>query len=104
MLDQASIISICSAGAVIIATLKINSNTIQNLKDSLSEFKCDIKEEIGKEKRHAMELASQRIGNIEKDVDEIFPRLRTAEDNVKKNCFVVSSMQKNCIRHQEEKP
>lgn len=106
MLEQSSIISICSAigsaGIVIYATVAVNKENIKNVKESLMEFKSDIKEEIAKEKKHAMELASQRIGSIEKDVDEMWPRLRRAEDNVQKNCLVVTQIQKDCDRRHRE--
>lgn len=102
MLDTSSVISLCSAGIVIISMWKANSIIIQNFKESLSEFKTDIRGEISKEKEHAMELARQRMSNIEKDVDEIFPRLRATEDKIKKNCFTVDQMQKTCKAHKRE--
>jgi ribosome-associated translation inhibitor RaiA len=103
MIDQASIISLCSAGVVVVSMWKINTYTIQNLKESLKEFKTDVHVEIEKEKAHAMELAGQRFKSIEKNVDEIFPRLRNNEDKTKHNCFAVESIQKSCIKHREEK-
>lgn len=104
MLDQSSLISIASAIAVIAFNWGISRSTVQNTKESLSEFKSDIKEEIQREKRHALELAAQRIGSVEKDVDEMWPRLREAEDIGKKNCYNLTSMQKNCKLHKEINP
>jgi len=104
MIDQSSLISIASAIAVIAFNYGTSRSTVQNTKDSLSEFKVDIKEEIQKEKRHALELANQRIGAVEKDVDEIWPRLREAEDTGKKNCFNLTNMQKNCKLHKDINP
>lgn len=104
MLDQSSLISIASAIAVIAFNWGTSRSTVQNTKESLSEFKSDIKEEIQREKKHALELAQQRICSIEKDVDEIFPRLRATEDSMKKNCFEISGIQKNCKLHKEGTP
>lgn len=105
-LDQSSIISILSgmitAGLVIYATIKVSENNIKNLKESLAEFKTDIKSEITKEKSHAMELAGQRMRTIEKDLDEIWPRFKIVEDTVNKNCYVLTTIQNNCIRHHKE--
>ncbi len=86
--------------AVILGTLwNTTKNTTKNIKESLCEFKVDIRREIATEKEHALELARQRINNIEKDVDEMFPRVRAIEDSVKKNCYAVKEIQTNCIRH-----
>ena len=104
MLDQASLITIASAIAMIAFNYGFSKSTVQTTKESLSEFKTDVKEEIQKEKRHALELASQRIGSVEKDVDEMWPRLREAEDIGKKNCFNLTSMQKNCKLHKDIMP
>jgi hypothetical protein len=96
MLEQSSIVSLVATGlsavAVIYTTVVINRENIKNLKSSLIEFKADIRSDIEKEKKHAMELAHQRITSIEKDVDEIFPRLRTAEDLGNKNCHVLTKL------------
>lgn len=106
MLEQSSIITICSAigsaSVMIYATVAVNRENIKNVKESLMEFKADIKDEISKEKKHAMELANQRIGTIEKDVDEMWPRLRNVEDSAKKNCIVVTQIQKDCQRRHRE--
>jgi len=86
--------------AVILGTLwNTTKNTTKSIKESLSEFKVDIRREIATEKEHALELARQRINNIEKDVDEMFPRVRAVEDSVKKNCYAVKEIQANCVRH-----
>lgn len=102
MIDSSSLISMGSAGVVVVSLWMTNKYIMSNLQESLAEFKKDIKDEIKKEKSHAMELASQRLTTIEKDVDEIFPRLRKAEDNVNKNCYAITTMQQNCIRHKSE--
>ena len=96
MLEQSSVVSLVATGlsavAIIYTTVIISRENIKNLKESLTEFKAEVKEDISKEKRHAMELAQQRLISIEKDVDEIFPRLRTAEDLGNKNCLVVTKL------------
>jgi uncharacterized protein YciU (UPF0263 family) len=98
-LDQSTVISLCSSGVVVVAMWMNNKTIISNLKEQLAEFKSDIKIDVQKEKKHAMELAEQRIGSVEKDVDEIFPRLRIAEENVQKNCIVLSNMKQACEKN-----
>lgn len=106
MLEQSSVITIMSAfgsaGIILYGVSLINKTNLENLKASFTEFKGEIKEEIVKEKKHAMELAGQRIGGIEKDLDEIWPRFRKAEENINKNCYVLSTIQSNCIKHRKE--
>ena len=113
MIDQSSIVTVCSAlisfGGITYITTMINKNNVANLTSKLTEFKADIKEEITREKRHAMELAQQRIGAIEKDIDEIFPRLRTTEDGVKKNCLITTKLLQEhdklvCMKEREVRP
>lgn len=96
-------INLGTTAVVLISLWKTTANTTQNIKESLTEFKSDIRKEIQTEKRHALELANQRIGCIEKDLDEIFPRLRGTEDNLKKNCFAITQVQQNCIKHKDYK-
>jgi len=98
-LDQSTVISLCSSGVVVIAMWMNNKTIISNLKEQLVEFKSDIKLDIQKEKKHAMELAEQRLGAVEKDVDEIFPRLRLAEENVQKNCIILTNMKQACEKN-----
>jgi hypothetical protein len=124
MLDQSSLISIASAIAIVAVNYGIIRSDSRNTKESLTDFKADIKksltdsktdikeslnifrsdlrEEIVKEKRHAMEVANLRIEPISKDVDEIWPRLRTVEESSNKNCYALTTMQKNCLKHQRE--
>lgn len=104
MLDQASLLTIASAIAMIAFNYGTSRSTNQNTKESLAEFKVAVDKEIQKEKRHALELASQRIGSIEKDVDEMWPKIREVEDISKKNCFNLTAMQKNCMLHKDIKP
>lgn len=96
-------IQVGTTAVVLISLWKTTNSTTQSVKESLAEFKTDIRKEIQTEKRHALELANQRIGCIEKDVDEIFPRLRGTEDNLKKNCFAITQVQQNCVKHKEYK-
>lgn len=101
-MEQSSIIAIVSGLSVIVSNIAINKAGLKSLKESLSEFKVEIKGEIKTEKNHAMQLADQRIGEIEKDVNEIFPRLRNAESKSDKNCIVVTQLQKDCLRKHKE--
>jgi len=90
-----------SGSAIIWTTVVISRENVKNLKESLAEFKIDIHLAIDKEKRHAMAMAQQRMGTIEKDVDEIFPRLRKTESDSQKNCFALTEVMKNCIKHKK---
>ena len=96
MIEQGTIVSILSSiitGAFIIAAnTKVNKTNVENLEKSLNEFKINIKETIKTEKDHALEIGKQKIASVEKDVDEIFPRLRTAEANTQKNCIVLTKL------------
>lgn len=100
-------ITIASSMTVVYSTIQINKTNTDNLKASFTEFKVEVKEEIQgvksevkaeiqSEKNHAMEMARQRMGTIEKDVNEIFPRLRKVEDDSSKNCFGLVQIQKRC--------
>ena len=85
----------------------MTKSNVQNLKESLTEFKATIKETIKTEKDHALELGRTRIVAVEKDVSEIFPRLRSAEDAGQKNCIVLSKLLKDhdrlvCLREGKE--
>lgn len=98
MLDQSSIISICSAAGTVIVvvyttiiTSKIN---IQNLKEAMSEFKKDIKEDILNQKKDAMKLAGQKFCTIEDDIKEIFPRLRKTEEISRENSLCIDFIKK----------
>lgn len=102
MLDQSSVISICSAVAVVVTNVIVTRSGLQNLKEQFMEFKGDIKTHIKTEKSHAMGMADTRIVSIEKDIDEIFPRLRSVEDSVRKNCFAITFVQQMCVRHKKE--
>jgi hypothetical protein len=96
MIEQSVAVSIVSSaitGLVMIVTnIMVNKTNVLNLKESLNEFKVNIKETIKTEKDHALEIGKQRIISVEKDVDEIFPRLRTAEQNTQKNCIVLTKL------------
>lgn len=126
MLEQSSIITIISAFATMTGVavgIKVYSKDTretlvqfredvnksltdlkQDMKDSVGTLRVEVKEEIHREKKNALELSNQRIGTVEKDVDEIWPRLREAEDTGKKNCFNLMNMQKNCKLHREIAP
>lgn len=96
MIDQSTLVSAVSSAitgiVVIVANIVVNKNNVTHLKESLSEFKINIKEIIHTEKSHALELGKARIVAVEKDVQEIFPRLRTAEDAGQKNCIVLTKL------------
>lgn len=106
MLEQSSIISIvsavCSAGTVIYATVKVNSNSIKNIEFSLSEFKKDIKSDIAEQKKSAMDLADRRFRPIEDNIREIFPRLRRTEDKTNENGMCIDFIKKSCVAHRGE--
>ena len=97
-----TLISLGSALVVITSSIVVSKVMIGNIKESLTEFKIWTKEHIKSEKNHAMELANQRIGNIEADIDEMFPRLRTVEDSAKKNCLCLAQLQKDCNKRHRE--
>ena len=84
MLDQSSLISIGSAIAVIAYNYGMLRTMNQNIEKSFSEFKTNIEKEMEKEKVHVSELNQQRFGSIEKDVDEMFSRIRKAEESLGK--------------------
>lgn len=98
MIEQGVAVSIVSSaitGLVMIVTnIMVNKTNVENLEKSLNEFKINIKETIKTEKDHALEIGKQKISAVEKDVDEIFPRLRTAEANTQKNCLLLTNLLK----------
>jgi len=98
-IDLNTIIVLISCGATIGSMFLNNKVIIKNIEDRVATYKADMEKMIHTEKRHAMDLSSAYIKNIEKDVDEIFPRLRKVEDSASANCFKVSQLEKNCIKH-----
>ena len=88
MLEPGTLVTLAGmaiTGAITVVSMwKINSNTISSMEKTIEGNYKNLKETINTEKRHAMELAEQRIGSVEKDVDEIFPRLRAAENGMER--------------------
>jgi hypothetical protein len=98
-LDTSSLISLGSALVVVSSTIAVSRVMILNMKESLEEFKTWTREHIRTEKNHAMTIAEQRIVNIEKDVNEIFPRLRKVEDRTGENSICIKQIKKDCEKN-----
>ncbi len=97
--DFNTLVVLVSCGATVGAMLLNNKNIIRNIEDRVASYKLDMEKMIVSEKRHAVELVNSRLGNTEKDIDEIFPRLRVVEDSTAKNCYGLKQLEKNCIKH-----
>ena len=100
--DFNTLVVLVSCGATVGAMLLNNKNIIRNIEDRVASYKIDMEKMIVSEKKHAIDLVNTRLMNTEKDIDEIFPRLRVVEDSTAKNCFGLKQLEKNCIRHKQE--
>lgn len=83
----------------IISVLLSNRVIVKNLNEKVDTQKVDLIKMIESEKRNALELARLRIGHVEKDVDEIYPRLRSVEIKTQRNCDVLSAHMTNKEAH-----
>jgi len=100
--DLNTFIVLISCGATVGAMLLNNKNIIKNIEDRVASYKIDMEKMITNEKRHAIELVNTRLMNTEKDIDEIFPRLRVVEDSTAKNCYGLKQLEKNCLKHKQQ--
>ena len=98
-LDANTVIVVVSCGVTVGSMFLNNRTIIKNLDEKIQLYKKDMEGRLKLEKEHAIALTELRLRNIEKDVDEMFPRLRSVEDCTQANSLTVHQLESNCIRH-----
>lgn len=98
-LDINTIVVVVSCGVTVGSMILNNRTIIRNLDEKIQLYKTDMEGRLKMEKEHAISLAEVRFRSIEKDVDEMFPRLRATEDSTQANSLTIHQIHANCIRH-----